>query len=91
MHSPERSSGDESTPATTGRLYDLKEDPGETRDVAPSNPDVVASFRSLLDRQDERDRALATHVGPAARPVELDESLQRELRALGYLDDPGDD
>jgi len=73
--------------AGTGRLYDLKEDPRETRDVAHSNPDVVAGLRGLLDRQDERDQALAAQVGPNAPPPELDESLQRELRALGYLDD----
>ena len=59
--------------------------------MAPSNPDVVALLRGLLDQQDERDRALATHLGPAAAPVEFDENLRRELRALGYLDDPGDD
>jgi len=74
-----------------GQLYDLNQDPGETRDVARSNPDVVASFRKLLERQDERDQALAARVGPAAPAAELDENLQRELRALGYLTDEGDD
>jgi arylsulfatase A-like enzyme len=75
----------------TGRLYDLEEDPGETRDVAPSNPDLVASFRGMLDRQDERDQALAIQVGPPAPPVVLDENRRRELRALGYLSDEADD
>jgi len=74
-----------------GQLYDLEEDPGETRDVARSNPEVVASFRRLLDRQDERDRALAARVGPAAPTAGLDEPLQRDLRALGYITDEGED
>ncbi len=74
----------------SGRLYDLKDDPGETRDVAASNPEVVTSLRRLLGQQAERDRKLAERVGPAAPPTSLDEDLQRELRALGYLTD-GDD
>ena len=77
--------------AGTGQLYDLKRDPRETRDVAGSNPDVVARFRGLLERQDERDQALAARVGPAARPAELDEKLLRELQALGYVTGPEDD
>lgn len=75
----------------TGWLYDLKEDPGETRDVAHSNPDVVTDLRRLLERQEERDRALAVRFEAAAPPAELDADLQRELRALGYLTDPDDD
>jgi arylsulfatase len=74
----------------TGELYDLIEDPGEIRDVADANPGVVASFRELLDRQEERDRALATRVGPPGAPVALDPHLRRELQALGYLNDEGD-
>jgi arylsulfatase A-like enzyme len=72
-------------------LYDLRDDPGATRDVAESNPEMVAVLRSLLDRQSERDRALAAHFEPTTQPVELDASLQRELRALGYLSEEGGD
>jgi hypothetical protein len=74
----------------SGRLYDLKNDPGETRDVAASHPEVVASLRRLLDEQAERDRELVERVGPPADPPVLDEDLQRELRALGYLTDADD-
>lgn len=73
------------------RLYDLTEDPGETRDVAPANPGVVALLRGALEEQDERNRAVAGQIRPAERPAELDLEMQRELRALGYLTEPGDD
>jgi arylsulfatase A-like enzyme len=73
------------------RLYDLREDPGETRDAAAANPDVVARLRSALEEQGERDRAVAAEIRPAEQPAELDPELQRDLRALGYLTDPGED
>jgi arylsulfatase A-like enzyme len=47
------------------RLYDLTEDPGETRDVAPANPGVVALLRGALEEQDERNRAVAGQIRPA--------------------------
>jgi hypothetical protein len=31
-------------------LYDLKTDPGETRDVADKNPAVIAKFEELLKK-----------------------------------------
>jgi arylsulfatase len=65
-------------------LYDLRRDPGETTDVADRHPEV-------------RDRLLAgleawwsppAPSGPV--PTELPETIQRQLRSLGYLGGPAD-
>jgi hypothetical protein len=61
------------------RLVDLEADPGETRDVAASHPDVVAERTARLDTL--RD-ALGVEDVP---PLELSEDDAERLRALGYL------
>ncbi len=60
-------------------LYDLREDPGETNDLAAALPVRTALLEGLL-----RER-LAQGPGDAADEIELTEDLQRSLRALGYL------
>jgi len=37
-------------PGTPGQLYDLVEDPGETRDLWAARPDIVASLNALLEK-----------------------------------------
>jgi arylsulfatase A-like enzyme len=51
-------------------LYDLRTDPGETRDVSTAHPDVVRRLESLLEkaRADLGD-ALTNRKGPGVRPV----------------------
>lgn len=61
-------------------LYDLAADPGEQHDVADANPDVVRELRAALD---EWQRTTPVYDGDAAG-VEVDESTQEMLRALGY-------
>ena len=62
-------------------LYDLARDPGETRNLAPRQPQRVQALTAALDAW------LADHppLTDAAPPPELDEDLQRHLRGLGYL------
>jgi arylsulfatase A-like enzyme len=64
----------------TFQLVDLEADPGETRDVASSHPEVVSRH---LKRIDELERALAAADTPASHLTPEDE---RRLRSLGYLD-----
>jgi choline-sulfatase len=57
-------------------LYDIKSDPGETRNLASKNPGVILGARK---------RALELHAakGPAAAAVPSDAA--ERLRALGYV------
>lgn len=62
-----------------GYLYDLRNDPGEARDVSAENWGVVRSLKASLDQALEGRRA------PASDPVDLDAQTQERLKALGYL------
>jgi Flp pilus assembly protein TadD len=57
-------------------LYDLRADPGETRNLVPSRPDDVGRLRGRLARLREGDKLIA-------RVAESQEAVER-LRALGY-------
>jgi arylsulfatase A-like enzyme len=60
------------------QLHDLREDPGQTVDLAPQRPQQVAILQEVLARFAPGDR------GPQ-EPVELDETTRRQLRSLGYV------
>ena len=62
------------------RLYDLDQDPGETRDVAAERPSEVARMRRLLG---DWHRSLRPVAGA---PEVLDDDAVEGLRALGYID-----
>jgi hypothetical protein len=61
------------------RLYDLTNDPGETRDVAESHPQVVAKLRAQLAE------IMAAESGSSTEQRFLTEEQKERLRALGYL------
>ncbi|MGQ0721463.1 MAG: sulfatase-like hydrolase/transferase [Candidatus Eiseniibacteriota bacterium] len=63
------------------RLYRPAEDPGETRDLASTHPDVVATLRAHLDREWAARREHA--FGSTRR--ELTDRDAEALRALGYV------
>lgn len=66
-------------PRGAEELYDLRADPGETRDLASQQPEQVAA------RRDELVRRLA-EMGTAPERVapEVDAATEERLRALGY-------
>ena len=64
--------------ADSTELYDLEADPGETRDLAEEEPQVVRGLQADLQRY------LATSVEAVKLPRLTKEQL-KELRALGYL------
>jgi len=67
-------------------LYDLVADPEERHDLVGAGADVPPGLLAELLRWDRRARAqLAKNLAGREAPGELDESLARELRALGYL------
>jgi len=74
-------------------LYDVARDPGERRDLYPTEGEAAAPLRALLDGYDaagqaHRDRidASAGADGAPQETVPLDPGQEEKLRALGYLD-----
>ena len=63
-------------------LFDLTEDPGETRDLAGLRPIRAAWYRQWIDR-----RVLTLRRGPALSAAEtrLTPEQRENLKALGYL------
>ena len=61
-------------------LYDLEEDPGETRNLAVEMPERLAALESLLDRWNEE---YPFHEGD---PVGMAEGEEERLRSLGYIE-----
>jgi arylsulfatase A-like enzyme len=61
-------------------LFDLQTDPGEQRNLAPSEPDAVRLLRAQLDRAIAAAEALAV----AGQTGVLDAATRERLRQLGY-------
>jgi arylsulfatase A-like enzyme/Tfp pilus assembly protein PilF len=62
-------------------LYDVEADPGETKNLAENEPDLLRSMRAALERLEEE-------IGPAPdspAPLEEDEETLRKLASLGYV------
>ncbi|WP_136715457.1 sulfatase [Halorientalis salina] len=59
------------------RLFDLTDDPDETRNVAGDYPDVRADFAEQINDHAQR-------VGTEAVTAEMDEQVAQRLRDLGY-------
>ena len=74
-------------------LFDLDTDPAESKSVAAAKPDVVARLRQRLQAW-LADQELRGHGKSAEQPrkdgagirVFGDPQLERQLRALGYVD-----
>ncbi len=65
----------------TGRLFDLKHDPGEREDVSRRYPRIEAELEGKLAEM-MRSRPYAHRT-----PVSVDDELTERLKALGYLGD----
>lgn len=70
-------------------LFDLDEDPQESRDLAGERPEDVERLRALVEAKEEFDRVLARRFDrPSDGEVpEMSEEARQRLRALGYLGD----
>lgn len=71
-------------------LYDLKQDPEETENVADEHPDRTAQMMSLLESEMQEQREIERTGGSAQREeVSEDEidQIQANLEALGYVED----
>jgi arylsulfatase A-like enzyme len=63
-------------------LYDLRDDPGERRDLAAREPRRAAALRAQLEEHIARQRASATDP----REIELSDEERERLEQLGYLE-----
>ncbi len=75
-------------PSRIVELYDLARDPGETRNLAASRPDLVATLRAVGQRElAERRKARSRFVpgDEALGATYLEWNHITKLRALGYL------
>lgn len=71
-------------PRGIGELYDWKQDPGETHNLAMQQPEVVTSLRTHLFEFyfDLRNRAEGMSQND---PVDLNPTRIRQLQSLGYI------
>jgi arylsulfatase A-like enzyme len=77
-------------PEVAPELYDLQADPGELRNLAPSQPDLVADLRRRVEHGD--DDALTTVGATSANgqgqrmTAEEEEIIRDRLEQLGYIE-----
>jgi arylsulfatase A-like enzyme/tetratricopeptide (TPR) repeat protein len=64
--------------APRSELYDLRDDPGETRNLAPKQPERVRELDAMLERRLEGARSPIPNVKP-------EEEERARLEALGYV------
>lgn len=81
--------GDEALVADLERgeveLYDLADDPGESKDIAALRRERVARLLALLRRHVDGDRRWRESLGAGGTGPVLSSEDQEDLRALGYL------
>jgi len=63
-------------------LYDLAQDPRETRNLLPEKASLAAALRGRLEEMEARTRVARREYAPA---VEISKEKAEELRALGYV------
>ena len=73
-------------PLKPEELYDLVEDPGETRDIARERPELLPFFRKERDVFLEK-AALSIRAAPRqnSSTIDLDAGVREQIRALGYI------
>ena len=59
-------------------LYNLEEDPGETKNLITKDPEILERLKPILMRMILTDPM-------KSEKIEMDEKLRKQLRSLGYL------
>lgn len=66
-------------------LYDIEEDPGETRNLADAHPKVVERLKKKLFEWMSMDVKEKAQRADGMQPTAIDEATRENLRALGYI------
>jgi arylsulfatase A-like enzyme len=68
-------------------LYDLGNDPGETKNIAAERPEIVASMHHKIKAQNEANelRKIRNTAEPGDSVKQLSDEELKKLRALGYV------
>jgi arylsulfatase A-like enzyme len=70
----------------TEELYDMREDPGETRNLAPQDPARAALYRDLIGGFLKQMSSVGSHLPRAPKePEGLTDKELEIMKALGYL------
>jgi arylsulfatase A-like enzyme len=75
-----------STARDSVQLFDLLDDPGETRDVSAASPQLVAELSQSLAASSLDPEAASEPEPTPAAPVTPDPAVMERLRALGYVE-----
>jgi arylsulfatase A-like enzyme len=67
------------------QLYDLVDDPGETRNLVGERPDVVQELKAMLEAHQAASLRIQQAFTAGEEP-ELTEEEKKHLRSLGYVD-----
>ena len=69
----------------TKELYDLKNDPLETRDLAAKDRQKLAEMQDILKRWQEQIVLIKSEYEIKAKQPDFSEEQKRRLRSLGYI------
>jgi len=69
----------------TKELYDLKNDPLETQNLAAKNPQKLAEFQDILKRWKEQIVLIKSEYEIKAKRPDFSEEEKSRLRSLGYI------
>lgn len=69
----------------TKELYDLKNDPRETQNLAAKNPQKLAEIQDILKRWQEQIVLIKSEYEIKAKRPDFSEEEKRRLRSLGYI------
>jgi arylsulfatase A-like enzyme len=67
-------------------LFDLKNDPGETNNLAKKHPELIQKFKDYLQREN-----IFSLEAKILKPQSIEEDALEKLRSLGYLNSEGTD
>lgn len=72
---------------TADALFNLIEDPKETRNVIEENPELAEKARTLIAQKRKQWQELIQRFNPEERsnPIELSDEEIEQLKSVGYL------